>query len=442
MENSPGSAPMKALRKMPKARPAALLLHWLAVAALLLSPAVSQSWVRWLAVGALLVQGLGNLSIRAFFRRNMAALPRLEDFKEEAGGSPSPGVTFIIPARNEEESIERAVRSMLEQDYDNVEFIAINDGSTDDTPHILDALAAEYPKLRVIHNPPLAPGWRGKANAIWTGVQLANPAHEWLFLTDADAVFDPDVLRAGVAMASRNKLDLLTALVYLESGSIWEELVMPAKWSGIAVNARPARLNDPKSAPIGIGPFMLVRRSAYLESGGHAAFPGQEPEDTLLAGVLKAWGGAVGVAVVDRKVRVRIYNGYRAMREAFVRKARIISGDNVFVLQLRTAYVLLQEVLPLPLTLFAGITLARSGWNPSWVAILLAGAWAYGTYGIAARDFRRVASMRRGLEWCHPLAGCIRASFMIEAWWRCLRGSPMHWRGRPVEVDAKTTVES
>ncbi|MCC6697893.1 MAG: glycosyltransferase [Candidatus Hydrogenedentes bacterium] len=438
MEKSPGSGFTVPQLRVSKVRPAALLMHWLAVASLLLAPAVSQSWIRWLAVGALLVQGLGNLGIRTLFRRNMAALPRLDTPPDNGGLAPRPGVTFIIPARDEEECIEQAARSMLMQDYERVEFIAINDGSSDNTPGILDTLAREFPKLRVIHDPPVAPGWRGKANAIWTGAQHANPDHEWLFLTDADAVFEPDVLHAAVAIASRNKLDLLTGIVYLQNGSIWEELVMPAKWSGIVVSANPARLNDPASAPVGVGPFMLVRRSAYLDSGGHAAFPGREPEDTLLAAVIKAWGGKVGVAVVDRKVRVRIYNGYHAMRDAFVRKARIVAGDNSLVLQMRTAYTLLQEVLPMPVAVFAAVTLASSGWNASWAAILLAGAWAYGTYSIAAKEFRRVARMRRGLEWCHPVAGCIRARFMIEAWWQCLRRSPMHWRGRPVSVDANT----
>ena len=441
MEKLPGSGFKVPQLRVSKVRPVALLMHWLAVFSLLLAPAVSQPWIRWLAVGALLVQGLGNLGIRTLFRRNLAALPRLDTSPDEDGTAPLPGITFIIPARNEEECIEQAVRSMLQQEYEHVEFIAINDGSTDNTPNILENLAAEFPMLRVVHNPPLVVGWRGKANAIWTGVQLANPAHEWLFLTDADTLFEPDVLRAAVAIALKNKLDLLTGIVYLQNGSIWEELVMPAKWSGIVVSANPARLNDPASAPIGVGPFMLVRRAAYLDSGGHAAFPGREPEDTLLAAAIKAWGGTVGVAAVDRKVRVRIYNGYRAMRDAFVRKARIVAGDNSLVLQMRTAYTLLQEVLPLPLTVFAAVTLASSGWNASWAAIFLAGAWAYGTYCIASKEFRRVAYMRRGLEWCHPVSGCIRARFMIEAWWQCLCGSPMHWRGRPVSADAKTPPE-
>ncbi|MCC6489926.1 MAG: glycosyltransferase [Candidatus Hydrogenedentes bacterium] len=441
MEKVPGSGFGVPRLSVSRVRPSALLMHWMAVASLLLVPAVSSPWIRWLAVGALLVQGLGNLGIRMLFRRNMATLPRLDNPPDGGRRGPLPGVTFIIPARNEERSIEPAVRSMLEQEYERVEFIAINDGSTDKTPAILDALAREFPILRVIHDPPLAPGWRGKANAIWTGVQLADPAHEWLFLTDADTLFDPDVLCAAVAIASMNNLDLLTGIVYLQNGSIWEELVMPAKWSGIVVGASPDRLNHPSSSPVGVGPFMLVRRAAYLGSGGHAAFPGQEPEDTLLAAVVKAWGGKVGAAVVDRKVRVRIYNGYRAMRDAFVRKARIVAGDNSLVIQMRIAYTLLQEVLPMPVAIFAAATLLSSGWNASWAAILLAGAWAYGTYGIAAKEFRRVAHMRRGLEWCHPVSGCIRASFMIEAWWQCVRGSPMHWRGRPVSVDPKTKVE-
>lgn len=59
--------------------------------------------------------------------------------------------SVIIPAFNEEKFIRRGVESVLRQTYLNFEVIAVNDGSSDKTGMILDQLARQHPKLRVIH---------------------------------------------------------------------------------------------------------------------------------------------------------------------------------------------------------------------------------------------------------------------------------------------------
>ncbi len=55
----------------------------------------------------------------------------------------NPRVSIIVPARNEEETIEQALRSLLSLDYDNYEVIAVNDRSTDRTGDIMERLARE-----------------------------------------------------------------------------------------------------------------------------------------------------------------------------------------------------------------------------------------------------------------------------------------------------------
>src|SRR5947209_17035251 len=49
-----------------------------------------------------------------------------------------PLVSIIVPARNEERNIRRCVESLLEQNYPNYEVIVVDDGSTDETPDILE----------------------------------------------------------------------------------------------------------------------------------------------------------------------------------------------------------------------------------------------------------------------------------------------------------------
>src|SRR5205809_7237777 len=57
----------------------------------------------------------------------------------------SPQVSIIVPARDEERNIRRCVESLLEQSYESYEVIVVDDGSTDDTPHILENIIQAHP---------------------------------------------------------------------------------------------------------------------------------------------------------------------------------------------------------------------------------------------------------------------------------------------------------
>ena len=62
-----------------------------------------------------------------------------------------PLIAVLVPCFNEEAHAEETIDALMELEYPNFEVIAINDGSKDRTGEILNALAARYPKLRVVH---------------------------------------------------------------------------------------------------------------------------------------------------------------------------------------------------------------------------------------------------------------------------------------------------
>jgi poly-beta-1,6-N-acetyl-D-glucosamine synthase len=95
-----------------------------------------------------------------------------------------PLISILIPCYNEGDNAAETIGAALAQRYRNLEVIAINDGSSDNTAAVLDALALQEPRLRVLH---LAQN-QGKAVALRMGAVAARS--EYLVCIDGDALLD------------------------------------------------------------------------------------------------------------------------------------------------------------------------------------------------------------------------------------------------------------
>jgi len=102
-----------------------------------------------------------------------------------------PKASVLIAAHNEGIVIEDAIRTMVEQDYPNFEIVVVDDGSTDDTPMILQRLAMEIPRLRFVRR---ENGGLGKPDALNFG--LKHVSGDIILTFDADYVpMSRDVLK-------------------------------------------------------------------------------------------------------------------------------------------------------------------------------------------------------------------------------------------------------
>jgi chlorobactene glucosyltransferase len=226
-----------------------------------------------------------------------------------------PSASILVPARDEERNVEECVRSLLAQQYPGrFEVRVLDDGSTDATPEILARLAAEDPRLRPMTGAPLPEGWLGKP---WACVQLEQAAEgEVLLFTDADTRHRSHSLRAGVANLTTEDADLLTGLPHVDTVTWGELLVLPAiPWSTVTLLpllvAYHLRLPSLAAAN---GQYLLFKREAYDEIGGHAAVRTEIVEDLMLAQRVKAAGLTWRLADVSDLMSSRMY---RSLREAF-----------------------------------------------------------------------------------------------------------------------------
>jgi cellulose synthase/poly-beta-1,6-N-acetylglucosamine synthase-like glycosyltransferase/peptidoglycan/xylan/chitin deacetylase (PgdA/CDA1 family) len=101
-----------------------------------------------------------------------------------------PTVAVVVPAYNEAVGIARAVRSLAASSYPDLEIVVVDDGSTDATADIVDALALE--RVHVIRRPN-----GGKAAALTTGIDSTSA--EIVVMVDGDTVFEPETIMRLVA---------------------------------------------------------------------------------------------------------------------------------------------------------------------------------------------------------------------------------------------------
>jgi chlorobactene glucosyltransferase len=119
-----------------------------------------------------------------------------------------PLISILIPARNEAENISRCLKSLLKQDYPNLEIIVLNDNSTDTTSKVVKGIAQKDNRVRLVEGAPLEEGWTGKNFA---SHQLAKHAKgEYFVFTDADTVHFPKTISSAFGALLTSKIDALS----------------------------------------------------------------------------------------------------------------------------------------------------------------------------------------------------------------------------------------
>ncbi len=273
-------------------------------------------------------------------RKNYPAIP----------DSKLPFVSVLIPARNEEHNISQIVNSLLVQDYPSYEVIVLNDNSTDKTGEILGDIKLRHPELNIMTGKPLVKGWTGKCFAC---KQLYDASKgEYILFTDADTVHNKNSLRDSVTIAMNRKADMLTLFPAMTMVSFAEKLIMPMLWFTVML-LLPFYFVDKKGFvkfSIGIGPFMMFRRSAYAEIGGHDSVKNAIVEDVWLARKIKEHNLQLVVADGQHMLSVRMYRNFGEIWSGFSKN--IFAGFEFSSIALFSVNMLYLLLFILPFMLF------------------------------------------------------------------------------------------
>lgn len=256
--------------------------------------------------------------------KGVASVPRLSDLVA-APHVAWPRVSIIIPACDEARSIEAAMRSVLAQRYPALEVVAVNDRSTDGTGEVLERLAANDARLRVVHVRELPEGWLGKLNALKHGV--AGASGDWLLFADADVHLDPETLQKTLSYAELHAIDFISVLPEIASAGFWGDTVFNLACAGLCLTTRPWRIKRAETKNIAAtGAFMLVRREAFQRTPGFDWLKLEVADDFGLCLMIKTFGGRCELLNGAGEVKLTWYESARDMANKLQKNFFAITG--------------------------------------------------------------------------------------------------------------------
>lgn len=338
------------------------------------------------------------------------------------GVSADAKVSVLIPARNEEGLIAKAVNSVLKNRGVELGVIVLDDHSTDRTPEIVAGLARTDSRVRLVGAPPLPAGWCGKMHAC--SVLSREASHPYLVFMDADVVLSCDALARMVSFVEETGVDLASGFPREETGSLAEALVIPLihfVLLGFLPIAR-MRRSGSEAYGAGCGQLFVAWREAYVKAGGHSAIRRSMHDGLTLPRAFRRAGLKTDLFDATPLATCRMYRGLKAVWNGMTKNAieGIAAPRRILPF---TVLLLGGQVLPFVLLVLCLAT----GCSASALALSAAAVGlAYSPRCVAAARFRQ--------SWPGALLHPCGVLFLLTAKWyalaRHLLGRPVTWRGR------------
>jgi hypothetical protein len=339
---------------------------------------------------------------------------------------PRPRVSVLIPARDEEDRIGRAVDAARASRDVDVEVVVMDDHSSDRTAEIVRAIAASDSRVRLEQAPPLPPGWGGKMHACWALAETAS--HPLLLFVDADVELAPDGVARAVGFLDEAQAQLASGFPRQLTGSLAEKLLIPLIHFVLLgyLPIRAMRRSDSPAFAAGCGQLMLARRPGYDGSGGHGAIRTTFHDGLQLPRAFRRSGLRTDLFDATEIAACRMYHGAREVVEGLAKNAHEGMAAPVAI-WVWSGLLLGGHVMPAVLAAVGALAAPASTW---FAASLAALAVAWLTRAALAVRFRQPAVS----VLLHPVGVAALVAIQWLAWWRRRSGRATAWKGR-VQVD-------
>lgn len=202
----------------------------------------------------------------------------LRNWKKPAGSNYEPAVSVIICAKDEEDSIEDCIKSLLSLNYpkEKLEIVLVNDRSVDRTKEIMSSYSSQNPHVKYLEITEQTGKLKGKANALAQALKIAGG--ELIFTTDADIEVNRNWIRE-ITRYYDEKTGVVAGYSVIRPKNLFWGL-QSADWLYLLSVAAGG---DGVGIPIScVGNNMSYRKSAYDEIGGYEKIPFSVTEDFML----------------------------------------------------------------------------------------------------------------------------------------------------------------
>ena len=358
---------------------------------------------------------LGMPRIPDLSRIDPATLPPIPD------NPGTPDLTVIVPARDEEATIDECLRSLLASVGLKLQIIAVDDRSTDLTGQHMEAIAAEVRstsgphQFDVIHIMELPAGWLGKPHALAAGANRA--AAPWLLFTDGDVLFGPRALELALREATELRADHLVLAPTIVFHSAAERAVLGAMQAMASWMVRVWKVADPRARDsFGAGAFNMIRRDTYRAVGGFEALRLEILEDVFLGMRVKRAGFAQRFILGPNLVRLRWIDGAFGVIPLLEKNAFSVTRFRSPLHLLACLSPLVHAVVPLA-AIFSG------GWNA------VAGLLSYFGLILTYHASRRVTRVPAWYALAFAPAVLLLGWAMLRSMFLALSRGGIVWRG-------------
>ena len=322
-------------------------------------------------------------------------------------------VTVLAPMRNEAENVPEFISALTAQmGVKNLNFVIINDGSSDKTAELLTSVIGNDKRFTVIDSPVQLSGWLGKVSALQSGYETTNP--EYIITLDADVRLEPHALMRAITQLERLKLDFISPYPRQIALTFTEKLIQPLlHWSWMStVVLRLAEKFPRRSTAVANGQFFVVRKSALDKIGGFTSVSNQILDDIELARSLISAGFKGVVTEGSGLASTRMYGSFDEIRQGYGKSLWKAFGGPLGAI-VAVSFIFITGILP--------VFLILNGQLIGWFIYL---------YITFSREISAIRSRGNPLyAFLHPLSSALLIYLIAYSWAK--RGT-IQWKGRTV----------